>query len=275
MIRLLDSHDIGDPKKLFCKTAFNDCCFRFKIDLRSQKRKRSIPFKRGFKEMKLCEAVKKWLWAIICKITSSGTKAFRRDWHPAVESQLSLSRLTKNHEKAWVGQMELCLNHKQRKKAGRAQLFCLLGSKEQWCEVWDFSFALRRQKNRTKAHWKGTIWLSDTSKWRKGEVGGANSRCFPRGPEPWRPGPEPRWEKSIRLQLIVKAWFSRELWQLMATKCRGKKAGLKACIADSSGTWDRPLQLPASVPLSVNRASELLRSFQLYSLIQQRNNTLR
>lgn len=165
MIRLLDSYDIGDPKKLFCKTAFNNWRFRFKIDLRSQKGKRSIPSKRGFKEMKLCEAVKKWLWAIICKITSSGTKAFRRDWHPAVESQLSLCWLTKNHEKAWVGQKELCLNRTQR-KAGRAQLFCPFG--KQRAVVWALGFLVcpEKTKEQDESPLEGdclTVWYSHPS----------------------------------------------------------------------------------------------------------------
>lgn len=52
MIRLLVSYYIGDPSKLFCKTTFNDCYFRFKIDLRSQKGKREILF--------IKEVSKKW-----------------------------------------------------------------------------------------------------------------------------------------------------------------------------------------------------------------------
>lgn len=68
-----------------------------------------------------------------------------------------------------------------------------------------------------------------------GELEGANSRCLPQlswalMTGAWSPG-----RKGFRLQSTAKAWFSWDLWQLMATKCRRKKAGLEACRADPVG----------------------------------------
>lgn len=216
--------------------------------------------------MQLCEAVQKWLSAIICKIDSSGTKVRRRDGRPAAESKLSLCWLARNHEKACTGQVMLFTPRVKTEEGRQGWAILSFGKEAKTSLIWGLRFLICPEK--TKRHDKSpleedylTIWCSSG-----GRVKGRSQQEVSFwDPEPWWPGSGAPVEKHIRLLSTAKAW--------LMTNIERKEDWAEGLHSRPNGTWHKPLQLPDSVSSPVNQTNELLRSLSIPQFDPAENNT--